>query len=84
MRLLMRQIAGGREMPPVPSHHPIVSQAPGAPNHFSWRTRARPLVVLAALLMASAGLDTAKAGFFDELLYQPSLTQTHEGDSRIG
>jgi hypothetical protein len=76
----MRQIAGGREMPPVPSHHPIVSQAP----HFSWRTQARKLIVLAALLMASAGLDIAKAGFFDELLYQPSLTQTHEGDSRIG
>jgi hypothetical protein len=54
-------------MPPVPSHHPHVSQAPGAPNHFSWRTRARPLVVLAALLMACAGLDIAKAGFFDEL-----------------
>ena len=51
-------------MPPVPSHHPIVSQAP----HFSWRTQARPLIVLAALLMASAGLDIAKAGFFDELL----------------
>jgi hypothetical protein len=63
----MRQIAGGREMPPVPSHHPIVSQAPKPPNHFSWRTRARPLIVLAALLMASAGLDIAKAGFFDQL-----------------
>ncbi len=54
-------------MPPVPSHHPIVSQAPKPPNHFSWRTRIRPLIVLAALLMTSAGLDIAKAGFFDEL-----------------
>jgi hypothetical protein len=56
-------------MPPVavPSHHPIVSQAPKPSNHFSWRTRARPLIVLAALLMASAGLDIAKAGFFDEV-----------------
>ncbi len=54
-------------MPPVPSDHPIVSQAPKPPSHFSWRTRARPLIVLAALLMASARLDTAKAGFFDEL-----------------
>ena len=54
-------------MPPIPSHRPIVSQAPKPPSHFSWRTRARPLIVLAALLMASAGLDIAKAGFFDEL-----------------
>ena len=54
-------------MPPIPSHHPIPSQAPKPPSHFSWRTRARPLIVLAALLMASTGLDIAKAGFLDEL-----------------
>jgi hypothetical protein len=53
---------------PVPSHHPIVSQAPKPSNHSSWRTPARPLIVVAALLMASAALDIAKAGFFDELL----------------
>ena len=55
-------------MPAVPSHHPTVSQPPKPPNHFSWRTRARLLMVGAGLFMASAELDIAKAGFFDELL----------------
>ena len=53
---------------PVPSRHPIASQAPKPSKHFSWRSQARPLIVVVALLIANAGLDIAKAGFFDELL----------------
>jgi hypothetical protein len=70
VRSLMRQVGGGRDMSPVPvpSRHPIASQAPKPSKHFSWRSQARPLIVVVALLIANAGLDIAKAGFFDELL----------------